>query len=70
MNVELNSIQMQNVMTRVLEKQILKKYSCRPWRLTPDLIFFSHYEAVKAGGLAGSFVNLYNEPLKLPKLVD
>jgi hypothetical protein len=44
--------------------------SCRPWRLTPDLIFFSHYEAVKAGGLAGSFVNLYNEPLKLPKLID
>ena len=44
--------------------------SCLPWKLTPNLIFFGHYEAVKTGGLEGSFVNLYNEPLKLPKLLD
>jgi hypothetical protein len=41
-----------------------------PWTLTPDLIYFGHFEAIKAEGLAGGFVNLNSLPLALPRLVD
>jgi hypothetical protein len=40
------------------------------WRLTPNQIYFGHFEAIKAGGLAGGFVNLIGKELELPALVD
>lgn len=38
------------------------------WCLTLDQIYFSHYEAVKAAGLAGGFRNLFGRPLGLARL--
>jgi hypothetical protein len=52
--------------------EVLRRWATdsRPWTLTPDRIWFGHYDAIKAGGLAGGFVDLNGLPLRLPKLID
>lgn len=40
------------------------------WQYVPNQIYFSHFEAVKAAGLLGGFVNLNGKALVLPKMVD
>jgi len=51
--------------------EVLRRWAADSiWKVDRERIVFSHYEAVKAAGLAGGFLDLNGMPLKLPKLLD